>query len=113
MSLTKAQLLDKCKPRVELVKDVPGFGDVWIRSYPQAKMSSRSTSLADGDGNADFSLADVFSIIDQVMIDKDNMMFTDDDIDTLADADAGQLAPLVMAIRSFNERDPKKTNGAA
>lgn len=112
MSLTKAALAEHAKPRVELIKadDVPGLiDDVWVRSYPQSLMSSRKSQLIDADGNFDSGLADRFQIIDQIMLDENEPMFTDEDIDSLGDMDGERLAPLMLAIQRFNFGDPKKT----
>lgn len=113
MSLTKAALFDKIKPRCEQV-DVPGFGKVFIRTCPNLKFTSRWVSYADpatGEIIAEErAKSSIHELIDQVYVDEKTPMFSDDDFETLAEGDPERLAPLNDAVREFNNGDPKKTS---
>jgi hypothetical protein len=109
-TLTKAALLDKGKPRVELIKAVPGLGDVWLRSVPEVQRSRRQFALFGPERDKNQGLHRVHSIIDQVMLSADEPMFNEADAAEIAALDSSTLDVLIEVIREFNDRhdDQKK-----
>lgn len=114
MSLTKQQFLDHCADRFQFVP-VPGFGDIGVRSVPKLTVSRREVSIRDPTTGAyvpeEWAKADIFALIDQIMVDEKTPMFTEADVDILGKLDAAKLAPFYDAIALFNSREPDQKNG--
>ena len=102
-TLTKAKLLELAANRCELVKGVPHFGDVWLRSCPEVQRSRRLSALFGKDGERQKALRRVHRIVDQVMASEHKPMFTDADVNTLMALDGAKLDPLFEAIVRFDE----------
>jgi len=115
-TLTKAKFLETTKQRVELLPNVKGFGDVWIRSVGEVKRSRRVSQLFDSSGNRipDASARRrLHEVVDQVCVDeKGTPMFEESDIPTLEEIDSAKLDPLYLAIGLFNG-DSEKNGQAA
>ena len=111
MSLTKQQLLDKAKPRFEIV-DVEGWGPVGIRTCPQIQSARRSVTYNDPTTGAPdlegLAHSGIHRLIDQLMTDEETPMFTDDDFDELSVLNVGVLTPLYNAIDAFDGGESKK-----
>ena len=114
-TLTREALLEKGKPRCEVVK-VDGVGEVMIRSLTEVKRCIRERSYYDATGklkpeSLDDMRAD--AIMDQVMIDESTPMFTKDDRDQIKELDAVFTARLYDAIKAFNgEGEAEKNDGS-
>jgi len=109
-TLTREKLLNKVKTRYE-EKEIPGFGVVGIRSVSILKRSHRSGRLFDEDGNlkeVEFDRRNIYSIIDQVMVDESTPMFTEADVDLLSGMDGALIDPLLAAIREFNSDEEEE-----
>ena len=110
MTLTKAALLSKAAGRFEWV-EIEGFGKIGIRSCPQIQLSRRQVSYWDAAANRvnqeEQAKANIHTLIDQVMANETDPMFTEDDFDELAALDGEKLNPLYDAIAAFNG-DQKK-----
>ena len=111
-TLTKAKFFEATKLRTELVKDVPGFGDVYLKDVGEVQRSRRVAALFDNNGNRIKKAAElrrIHEIVDQVCSDdKGSPMFTDEDIPQLAECASSRLDPLYMALAMFNEGSQKK-----
>ena len=110
MTLTREALLEKAKPKTELV-DVEGWGKVLLRTTSEVQRSRRYSKMFDGRGKRIAAVSErrrVYAIIDQVLTEAGEPMFTDADAEALGDSNADVLEPLYVAIASFNEVDEKK-----
>ena len=111
-TLTKAKFFEQTKLRIELVKDVPGFGDVWFRDVGEVQRSRRVSSLFDANGNRIPGASDrrrLNDILDQVCTDaKGTPMFTREDMPKLEQCGSLLLDPLYMALRVFNREDEEE-----
>lgn len=109
MSLTKAGLLEKAQGRFAWVEDVPVFGTIGVRSCPQLEASMRWVSYRNQDTGKiipeERAKAEINDVIDQIMLDEQTPMFTDDDFADLAALDTEVFAHLTTAIRTFNDRE--------
>ena len=107
MSLTKQQFLDNAALRFELV-DVPGVGEIGVRSVPQLTVSRREVSVRDPVTGAyvpgEWEKVDVYALIDQIMVDENTPMFAEDDVEALGMLDAAKLAPFHQAVQLFNRQ---------
>lgn len=117
MSLTKAQLLEKAKPRVEAV-DVPGYGKIHLRSCPQVQQSRRDASYFHADGTVNLDQAAngaLYAVIDQVCEGPPGHapIFTDEDLESLAGLDASKLKPILDAVAIFNGAEAKNVSGGS
>ena len=117
MSLTKQRLFELAKPRFAFV-DVPIYGKVAIRSVSRLRASQREASYRDPQTGEliaeEIAKADLYTLIDQVMISETEPMFTDDDLETLASFGAEMLVPLFVAVNEFNgEQSPGKASAAS
>ena len=105
MSLTKQQFFEKAKPTVEEI-DVPDFGTVWVRSVPALTVARREVSARDsttgGYADGQMELIEFYRLIDQVMMNETEPMFSEDDIDALSQVDDRMLAPYRYAVSTFN-----------
>ena len=111
-TLTKAKLLEVAAKRIELFKDVPTFGDVWLRDIGEVQRSRRIASLFDSNGQrvpGAAALRRCHEIVDQVCEDEDGTpMFTEADIPALSELASAKLDPLVLALQIFNGNVEKK-----
>ena len=115
MTLTREQLLELGKPRIEEV-DVPGVGKVWLRSLSEVKRAQRDVTLWDESGQpvSNFQeLVRVYAIIDQVCMNESEPMFSDADVSAVQEMDHAITRPLYEAVRKFNGENDAKKNGAA
>lgn len=110
MTLTKAKLFEIAESKCELVKDVPGFGDVWVRSCPEVQRSQRMSALFGKDGERMKSLRRIHQIIDQVMADETTPMFTEKDVPELEQLDGAKLDGILAAVAFFNEGAEEKND---
>lgn len=111
-TLTKQALLDKAKPRYEEV-EVAGVGTIGIRSISEFRQSQRDAKLYGQDGkitDEGLSRARAYELIDQLMADQKNPMFTEADLESILEMDAGVTRPLYQAVKDFN--NPAKKNGS-
>ena len=113
MSLTKAAIFDKIKPREKKVT-VDGFGEVLIKTCPNLVLSARLVSYADPQTGLvlteEQAKSSIHMLIDQVCQLNGDPMFADEDFDTLAASDPDALGPLSDAVLEFNAEHQKKRN---
>lgn len=119
MTLTKEALAEKCKPTSEKM-EIPGFGDVYVRSVSELQRSRRVARLFGSDQAANErnrGLRRVHSIIDQVVDENGDPLFRDtpEDVEFLCSLDGNKLDPLVAAIQQFNgdleKKEPDESAG--
>lgn len=114
-TLTREALLNKAKPRYEVV-DVPGVGRVGIRSVSELRKSQRDSRSVDDNGALlkDYAeRARAFAFIDQLMVDESTPMFTEADVEEIQAMDHSVTRRLFQAIKEFNgEDDPRKKDAS-
>lgn len=110
-TLTRELILQRLSRKPKKV-DVEGWGEVYIRPIPEVKRSSRSFSYYDETGGRtkEADLRRVHGIIDQVVDENGEPLFTDADIEALS-ADSFALDSLVEAVAKFNGEDEKNEQG--
>lgn len=112
-TLTREALLSKAKPRYEVV-DVPGVGQVGIRSVSEVRASQREARMFDDNGNyvKDFETkVRAWAFIDQLMVDEKTPMFEESDLASIQQMDKAVTRPLYQAIKEFNREDSIKKKG--
>ena len=103
-SLTREALLEKGKHRYAEV-EVKDWGTVGIRSLSEFRRSARAAEMFSDEGEPDRDKAmrhRVWSIVDQLMVDENTPMFTNEDVPALLDADTYLVSTLYDAIVEFN-----------
>lgn len=110
-TLTREALLNKAKPRYEVV-DIPGVGKIGIRSVSELQKSRRDSRSVDASGALlkDYAeRARAFAFIDQLMVDEETPMFSESDVEEIQAMDHAVTRPLFHAIKMFNgEEDARK-----
>lgn len=113
--MTRAQLLGRLRKPAYKEVDVEGFGRIGIRQRTRLQESRRTYAMFGDNGKVDqakAALYDFYRIIDQVMVDETTPMFTDADVDLIANSAEGDLDELFAAVAKFNSEvddDPKKS----
>ena len=114
-TLTKAAFLEKAQAKIELVKDVPEFGDVWVRAQKPVTRSIRLSRMFNDNGKRiekEVGRRKLYEIIDQICTDKEGTpMFADSDLETLEGLDDRKLDPIYAVLQAFNGEAEK--NGQA
>ena len=110
-TLTRELLLSKAKPRFEY-RDIPGVGRVGIRSVSELRKTQRESRSVDTNGNIKPGYVEkvrAWAFVDQLMVDEDTPMFSEDDVPAIQDMDHAITRPIYQAIKEFNgDDDPKK-----
>ena len=111
-TLTKARFFEQTKTKVVLYKEVPGYGDVWIRDQPEVQRTRRFASMFDAGGNRIPQAAArrrIHEVIDQVCEDESGTpMFTEADLKDLEQVAGSKLDGLYAVIAKHNRADEKK-----
>jgi hypothetical protein len=109
MSLTKEKLFELAQPRFQWV-EIEGFGKVGIQSVSRLRASQREASYRDPQTGElipeELAKADLYTLVDQVMIDEKTPMFDDSDVPRIAELSAAALSNLFVAINDFNAEGP-------
>ena len=104
MSLTRSQLLETAAPDVTLVDDVPGYGTVYLRSYPEGLRMLRLSTIG-----KDKETWRALRIIDLVVDAEGEPLFTIDDLEAVKRLDSLKLDPLCHAIQVHLDESQKKS----
>jgi hypothetical protein len=108
MSLDRDSLLEYARIEVTEVTDIPHFGTVYLRPYPESLRILRMSQ-------ADRALEPKWRaqrIIDLVTDSEGVPAFTQDDLVLLAELDSTKLDPVSLAISTFlSDRQKKSTDG--
>ena len=110
-TLTREALLNKGAPRITSA-EIPGIGSCKIRSRTESQNARRVWQLqAVASDHRRKLLARVHVIIDQLLTDDGQPMFTEDDADDIGELDTNLLDAILDVIADHNEVTEK--NGLA
>lgn len=113
--MTRSQFLGKLRKPIYKEVEVDGFGTIGLKQRTRLQESRRTYAMFGDNGKVDqgkAALYDFYRIIDQVMVDENTPMFSDADIDLLANSAEGELDGIFAALAEFNSEvddDPKKS----
>ena len=101
--MNRDEVLDQITLDVTRVEDVPIFGTVHLRPYPEGLRCQRMAEVRPG--NSQWRAQ---RVIDLVVDDKGEPIFTQDDLLSLVEADSYKLDGINLAIQKFLESHQKK-----
>ncbi len=111
MTLTREQIREKLQPRTGVIT-VEGWGDVRIRSQPESLRSRRTATIGSDPKTTD--RLRIFLVIDQVVDDDGQPMFSAEDIEWMEGADGHRFEELAGEIARWNnENDDPNATGAS
>lgn len=104
-TLTRNALIDSLKATQRTV-DVPGIGLVTIRSWTPVQRSRRQARIASMTQEDQYKHAAAFAIIDMVVNDKGEPLFTDADLPALInESSSSKVDQLHEACQEFDEQE--------
>lgn len=100
MSITKEMLLNYAKPDIKEI-DVPGIGILRVRPVSELRRSQRQAQYFKPNGQADdlqWGRRRLHRMIDQLVDEKGDPLFTDNDIPELVELDSHRLDAIYGAL---------------
>jgi hypothetical protein len=85
--------------------EIEGLGRVGIRGISQFQLSRRIASYSDSNGKVipmEWAKNPIHKVIDQLMANEKEPMYTDADFQEVASIDSTLLGPIIDAIDEFN-----------